>query len=402
MRRAELIKNKAWWWILFLLVLALGRDILANGRPLYCKIQGETYYPGLRSIWADEARPYKVAVLDSLIQNPVAWKTYPYESAVFAPIPWSPGEWLARPAANLLPPGSQHPELPARFVHYLGTDHQGRDVCAGLISGARIALLTGLLAMVMSMSIGLLLGSAAGYFGDDRLYASRGSIITTLFGVLALPLVLIPIQTHRIVFPDGFSWLFLPAFILVLILLAWLINQIPVFKKNVLVPADLITMRLAELFSSIPILILIIAVAAMLKRQSTWVLIGMIGLLGWAGVARFIRAELLRVRSLDYIAAARVLGFSDFRILVRHALPNALKPIWVLFALGVGSAILLEAALSFLGFGGAEFQGISWGSLLQSIVRNREAWWLAIPPGLAIGITVLSLNYLGERMGKQS
>ena len=387
-----------WWWLIFLMMLALGKDFLANGRPLYCSINGEGYYPGIRTVFVGDMKPFDNSVLDSLRRDPVRWKTYPYEKAVFAPIPWTPGEWLARPEANLLPPGSAHPELPSRFVHYLGTDRQGRDVAAGMISGARIALLIGLLAMLMALSIGFLLGSLAGFFGDDRLKVSYSLIGAMVISLILFPVGFVPLKhLHPEWLGPGGIAVIIPLLIATVVLIHWALHRIPLFRRTVVFPVDLLTMRLTEVFSSIPILILIIAIASISQKQSTWVMIALIGLFSWPGVARLIRAELLRVRKLDYISAARLSGLSEAAILWKHALPNALLPIWVMFALGVGNAIMLEASLSFLGFGGSDFQGISWGTLMQGVVRSRAAWWLAVPPGLAIGFTVFCLNKLGEK-----
>jgi len=113
-----------------------------------------------------------------------------------------------------------------------------------------------------------------------------------------------------------------------------------------------------------------------------------------------VRADLLRVRELDFVTAARGLGLPETRILLRHALPNALRSTLIAFAFGVAGAVLLEAALSFLGFGGDEFRGKSWGSLLNSARSYPTDWWVALPPGLAICVTVLALNAIGEALSE--
>jgi peptide/nickel transport system permease protein len=143
-------------------------------------------------------------------------------------------------------------------------------------------------------------------------------------------------------------------------------------------------------------------VAAMMpKGQSIWLMIALIGAMSWTSVARFVRAELLRIRELDYISAARGLGFPEMRVLWRHALPNALRSTMIIFAIGVGEAILLEAALSFLGFGGEDLRGKSWGSLFSGARSNPMAWWVTMPPGVAICITVLALNSIGEALSNK-
>jgi peptide/nickel transport system permease protein len=131
----------------------------------------------------------------------------------------------------------------------------------------------------------------------------------------------------------------------------------------------------------------------------------LIGAFGWTGVAKYVRAELLKVRALDYITAARGLGLSEWRVLWKHALPNTLRPIYISVAFGVGNAVLLEAYLSFLGFGGSSFKGVSWGSLFlngNSTANPIETWWVTFFPGLMIFLTVLSLNRIGEALSDRN
>jgi peptide/nickel transport system permease protein len=121
-----------------------------------------------------------------------------------------------------------------------------------------------------------------------------------------------------------------------------------------------------------------------------------IGLTGWMGVARLVRAETLSIREMDYIMAARCIGCSDLRIIFRHILPNAVSPALVAATLGIAGAILTESALSFLGIG-VQPPTPSWGNILTSGKDYIEfAWWLSLFPGLAILITVLAYNLLGE------
>jgi peptide/nickel transport system permease protein len=121
-----------------------------------------------------------------------------------------------------------------------------------------------------------------------------------------------------------------------------------------------------------------------------------IGLTGWMGVARLVRAETLSIREMDYILAARCIGCSNSRIIFRHILPNAISPVLVAATLGIAGAILTESALSFLGIG-VQPPTPSWGNILTSGKDYIEfAWWLSLFPGLAILVTVLAYNLLGE------
>jgi len=110
---------------------------------------------------------------------------------------------------------------------------------------------------------------------------------------------------------------------------------------------------------------------------------------------RFIRGELLRVRALEYVQAARSMGFSEWRIMMNHAIPNALTPVLITIAFGIATAILAEATISFLGIG-VPPEEVTWGSLLAIARNNFNAWWFAVFPGLAIFITVTMFNLIGE------
>jgi peptide/nickel transport system permease protein len=158
---------------------------------------------------------------------------------------------------------------------------------------------------------------------------------------------------------------------------------------------DATLMRFVDIMLCFPTFFLILAVIAFLE-PSIWNIMIIIGLTGWMGVARLVRAEFLSLRERDFVQAARALGASDRRIIFRHLLPNALSPVLVSATLGVAGAILTESALSFLGIG-VQPPTPSWGNML--IVGKQTlgtAWWLSAFPGVAILLTVLGYNLLGE------
>ena len=158
---------------------------------------------------------------------------------------------------------------------------------------------------------------------------------------------------------------------------------------------DALLMRLVDLMLCFPTLFLILAVIAVLG-PSIWNIMVVIGVTGWMGVARLVRAEFLSLREREFVMAARALGASDARLIWRHLLPNALTPVMVSATLGVAGAILTESALSFLGLG-VQPPTPSWGNILTMGKDNIEiAWWLSVFPGLAILVTVMSYNLLGE------
>ncbi len=158
---------------------------------------------------------------------------------------------------------------------------------------------------------------------------------------------------------------------------------------------DFVVMRFVDLMLCFPSFFLILAVIAVLE-PSIWNIMVVIGLTSWMGVARLVRAEFLSLREREFVLAARALGASDFRLIWRHMLPNALAPVMVSATLGVAGAILTESALSFLGLG-VQPPTPSWGNMLTAGKDSIEiAWWLSVFPGLAILITVMSYNLLGE------
>ena len=158
---------------------------------------------------------------------------------------------------------------------------------------------------------------------------------------------------------------------------------------------DTFLMRFVDTMLCFPSFFLILAVVALLG-PSIFNIMVVIGITSWMGTSRFVRAEFLSLRERDFTQAARALGVKDSRIIFRHILPNALAPVFVTATLSVASAILIEAGLSFLGFG-VQPPAPSWGNILtEGRTYIFDAWWLTVFPGLAILITVLSFNLLGE------
>jgi peptide/nickel transport system permease protein len=158
---------------------------------------------------------------------------------------------------------------------------------------------------------------------------------------------------------------------------------------------DAIIMRFVDIMLCFPTFFLILAVIAILE-PSIWNIMIVIGLTGWMGITRLVRADFISLKERDFVSAARVIGASDFRIIFVHILPNAMASVLVATTLGIAGAILTESALSFLGIG-VQPPIPSWGNILTAGKDNIDiAWWLSLYPGLAILITVLGYNLLGE------
>lgn len=162
---------------------------------------------------------------------------------------------------------------------------------------------------------------------------------------------------------------------------------------------DELVMRLADITLAFPTLLLLIAMAAAFEPSLTTVYLT-IGVVGWAGMARLIRGQVLVTRQLEFVQAARALGASDRRIIAWHLLPNVIAPVVIAATLGVAGAIMAEAALSFLGLG-VQPPTPSWGSMIASardLMQLRSAPWTSVFPGLAIGAAVLGFNLLGDSL----
>jgi ABC-type dipeptide/oligopeptide/nickel transport system permease subunit len=219
---------------------------------------------------------------------------------------------------------------PPSFSHWFGTDIQGRDVWARLVYGARVSLSVGIVSQGIALSLGIILGLLAGYYG---------------------------------------KWI------------------------------DELVMRLADVTLAFPTLLLLIALVAALQPSLTVVFIT-IGVVGWAGMARLVRGQVLVVREMEFVQAERALGAGDLRILSRHVLPSVIAPVVIASTLGVAGAIMAESSLSFLGLG-VQPPTPSWGSMIadgRDLYQLRHAPWTSLFPGLAIGAAVLGFNLLGDAL----
>ena len=163
-------------------------------------------------------------------------------------------------------------------------------------------------------------------------------------------------------------------------------------------PIDALMMRIVDAMMAIPRVLLVLVIVVLWERVPLLSLVAILGLTGWFGLSRLVRAEVRSVAQREFVLSARALGVGRVRLLARHILPNVISPIVVAATLGVGNVILLEAALSYVGVGVQPPQP-SWGNIIQdSTGRFIELWWLSIFPGLAIVTTVMAFNTLGDAL----
>ena len=160
---------------------------------------------------------------------------------------------------------------------------------------------------------------------------------------------------------------------------------------------DFLIMRIVDVFMCFPFFVLAICIAALLGPSIMNIMI-IYGILGWTGICRMVRAEIMSLREREFIESARAVGLNSFEIVVKHMLPNVTAIIIVYTTLGIASGILSEAGLSFLGLG-VELPVPSWGNMLaaaQNLRVLRSHWWLWIPPGIMVSLTTLSINFVGD------
>jgi peptide/nickel transport system permease protein len=400
--------------LLVFALIALLAPYLANERPLYAKYKGQTFYPAFTSETNYRFKDPQSGDSVNLQLDIADWKRMEFESVVWALVPWSP---TTKDKANRRWVGPGDPQrfittagdtlhMPSRFRHRLGTNESGEDVLAGLIHGARISLSIGFISMGIASIIGLFLGAVAGFFGDNRLQMPRARYYMIILSVPFAWFYGFHVRAYNLsdaMAESGTSFLIsllvsIGVFILVITIFSYLgkiISKGNFLGKRITVPLDTIISRGIEILNSIPVMILIISLAAMVKEYSIIYVMVIIGLTSWTGIARFTRAEFLKIRSMDYISAAQVMGFPERRIIFRHALINGMAPSLVSIAFGIAAAILIESGLSFIGVG-LPHDVVTWGKLLNQGRENFHAWWLILFPGLAIFLVVTVYNLIGE------
>lgn len=407
----------AFYFLVFMLFIGLFAPFIANHQPLCVTYKGKTFYPAWSTSWIGQniIGYNKVDTIQyngkkEVIQFDITdWRKMDVDYVLWPLVPFSPEnpdyynrDYVSPADKQLVPsPNGKTVEASGKFRHLLGTDDLGRDVLAGIIHGARSSLTIGIFSMTLASIIGLVIGLLSGYFGDDRLKLSWFAVI------LFLPVVLLgyfigfiarssniaeAFETSTL---QGLIQFMISLFILVVVpaFFTWLFNFIPGKKINF--PIDSIFSRATEVFNSLPKLLLIISLSVLFEQQSIWLTVLIIGCTSWTEISRLTRAELLKIREVDYIQAAKSLGIKNKHILLRHALPNAMSSVFVTITFGVAAAILIESALSFLGIGVPQ-DAVTWGSMLSHGRQEMEAWWLLVYPGLALFLTTLSVNLLGE------
>ena len=296
---------------------------------------------------------------------------------------------LAKP--NLV--SLQPEEVPTLGVYLMGTDDLGRDVFSRMLQGAWVSLTVGFVAVGISVLIGIFMGGIAGYFGQHHIRIDH--ILLSLALIFGTGLVI-----AKFAFIGSLILLPCVAYIFYYRLTRHGSEEKETSGLKMILhgnafSVDTLIMRIVDIMLCFPSFFLILTVVALLPASIYNIMI-VIGLTSWMGTTRFVRAEFLSLREQDFVAAAKALGINNFRIIFRHIMPNAIAPVLVSATIGIASAILTEAGLSFLGFG-VPPPHATWGNILSN-GKNFifDAPWLTFIPGIAILIVVLSFNLFGE------
>ncbi|GGN01439.1 peptide ABC transporter permease [Thermus composti] len=299
---------------------------------------------------------------------------------------------------------------PAR-IFLMGTDNFGRDLFSRLIYGAQVSLTIGILSALVSFVLGMVLGGIAGYYSGRPFTLSLplrawrglglllGPLSWALWGGLGLGALYLAWSYYRL---TGLGFFQVLAFLAAAWVGVRLVLTLPF--RPIRIDADDLVMRAVEIIAAIPTLFLLISLRAVFPTNvdpltTFYLVVGLLGFIGWGGLARVVRGIVLSVREMDYVQAARAMGASDARILFRHVLPATASYVIVSLSLTIPGFILAESGLSFLGLGVTE-PYTSWGLLLQGAQQGGFASFVDRPwvlwPGFFIFVSIMAWNFVGD------
>lgn len=334
------------------------------------------------------------------------WKSQNNELVIYPLIPWTAGKGdyanadYKSPFAQqiLLDNQSKEISMPLRFRHWFGTDLRGADVLAGMINGAGVSIRIGFIAALLAFLLGLLIGGAAGWLKEFGLQLSLGFCFAMLI-FLIFVIQLFCTSSYLMISSLLIKFIIIIISLFIFVKVGRSLSYFYFFSKKIKIPFDVFVLRLIEIVSSFPKIVLILVFAGFFKA-SIGLLISLLVFTGWPDFARIIRSEFIRLSKFNYIEAARQIGASDRRIILRHILPNAIVPVLVTFVYAIASYMLIEAGLSFLGIGVPPTE-VTWGSLMASGKENLNAWWLILFPGMMLTLTIASFHTVAEGIQKQ-
>ena len=241
------------------------------------------------------------------------------------------------------------------------------------------------------------------YYGDTGYRTKISSLALILLSVfIFIYFIFYRESIFSVLKQNDFSVILVVLGLIIFLVIFWvLLLKIPLLRKPVSLPLDSFFTTIIKLFQSLPGTFVVLVMISLFKKPSMYNIIIVIAFLKWPIIARYIRAEMLKIKQERFIEASKALGLSDNIIIWRHALPHVLTAVIVALSFGFAGTILLESTLSFLGIG-LPVDHVSWGSILSEARADFSAWWLAIFPGFAIFLTILLFNYIGNNISKKT
>jgi peptide/nickel transport system permease protein len=360
---------------LILIGILIWNTVLFNDKPIYEKNKGPLGFFSDSNASLDTVD--WISKHDDL---KYLWAIIPYNSKT-----------IDKKNSGYLSPLSKQNIESIRFRHWLGTDKLGRDVLAGLLSGAMVAFWIGIGTLFFSFLAGIILGGIAGFYGNDKVKISRIIallMMISIFYLLGSTIFSLMEKTSLLSYYSITIWLiFLTTPLLLLfinkkILDSKISETIWIFKK-MSIPLDDILIRLFEIFRSIPGLLFFMTILSVFSETGIFHIIGILSIYFAPGFAMYIRNGIQNIMPLDYMVSSKALGISDFRMFFLHAFPNITSPLFIYSGYVVSASILAESTLSFFGLGLAADR-VTWGSMLQQARLYFPAWWLAVFPGMLL------------------
>lgn len=363
-----------------LLFIGIAAPLISNDKPLLISTNDGWSFPILA-----ESIPHDLKIKNLDRNSEVNWYLSP-------PIAFSPNELDVESIG--LHPLSSGKTRKWNNIHWLGTDHLGRDVMAQLVYGCRTSVLIGLMAMLIALTIGILLGATSGYWNFQNMRISFPAILFILTAIIFLMNALIVLYYLESV---NFLWIFCAVIISAIILLHFILKADHYFLRktpfkwrkrlSISFSPDHWGIAMINYTTALPGYFVLLAMLSVWQDPGKTGIAFILGLLMWPDIARLTRSAVILAKNEQYHEAAEGLGYSNARIIFAHLLPNAVRPALISLGFGIGAAIIAESFLSFIGVAPAEM--ISWGSMLSLAKDYPELWWLSVFPGAALVATVL-------------
>jgi len=383
----------ATWWkcwqikfVIFTTFTVLFAPLICNDQPLFCySVDGTISFPAFQ---AGGKQSDRGDIEDSFV--------------IYAPVPYSPGKSDLLNADFKSPFSQQDPAVtylnPLRQRHWLGTDLRGSDVLTDMIFAMRSSIFISVLATLIAFFIGSLLGVVSGWNERTKFLAPTSDVAMLILGFFLLMFALTEVRS----WPEKSAFLFLSG-VGVVLMGRWLrvVQQKWLRKVSYLtVPVAFIVDRFSELFLAIPRLLLLVVIVQFLPRTVEFMAFA-IGITAWIDLSRLIKSEVIILKEQPFIEAADMSGMKKWRLFHMHLLPNIWPSVMVVLMYIFSGNILLDASLSFLGFG-LPPEILSIGGMMSTARIYYEAWWMFLFPGIWISLLIYAVFTTPEALQRIS